>query len=269
MLKLLKNEWKRYRLFSFIMLIVTAGIGALLSLSVFFYSFMDMEDELVGSMAGIGSIVIIALVVIVMPFAAGIYCLLSYTSDIGRKGMIFLTPVPTWKIVLSKLIFTAGMFIVLYIVSLCSLMIAAFISDVNFVSDIGEILVGFATFKYVDLAETDNEILIILGRFIMYLLSTLIFSVTTMGCISLARFAANSVGVQVLLSILFYWIISMIESTINTLVHILFMQESYFMYALRPSADIASWDFFAGIIYAVVMYIICVCLTDRKVNLVS
>lgn len=269
MVKLLKNEWKRYRVFAAIMLIVTVGIGVLLSLSVLFYSFMDLEDEFVENIASIGSIGIIALLIILMPFASAIYCLLSYTSDIGRKGMIFLTPVPTWKIVLSKLMFTAGMFIVLYAVSVCGIMIAALISDVNYVDDIGDILMYFVTYKYFNLAEADNEVFIIFSRFIMYFVSTLGFSVTIMGCISLARFAANSIGVQVLLSILFYWIVSMIENTINILVHILFMNDSYFMHVLSSSMDIISWDFFASIVYAAVMYIICVCLTDKKVNLVS
>jgi uncharacterized membrane protein len=127
----------------------------------------------------------------------------------------------------------------------------------------------FATFKFIALGSGDNEALSIFNRFIISLVSALSFSVTIMGCISLARFAANSTGVQVLLSILFYWIVCMIESTINTLVNIIFIDDNYFVHMLNSSMNVISWEFFASIVYAVVMYIICVCLTDRKVNLVS
>lgn len=270
MVKLLKNEWKRYRMFSLIMLIVTAGIGILLSLSVcFFYAMMDMDNEFLDDVASLGSMVIVALWLVLMPFTAGIYCLLSYVSDIGRKGMIFLTPVATWKVILSKLIFTTGMFIALYAVSTGGLMIARLIADVNKVDDASEVMEYFATFKFIALGSGDNEALSIFNRFIISLVSALSFSVTIMGCISLARFAANSTGVQVLLSILFYWIVCMIESTINTLVNIIFIDDNYFVHMLNSSMNVISWEFFASIVYAVVMYIICVCLTDRKVNLVS
>lgn len=271
MVKLLKNEWKRYRMFSLIMLIVTAGIGVLLSLSVwFFYAIMDMDDEFLADVASLGSMIIVALWLVVMPFAAGIYCLLSYVSDIGRKGMIFLTPAATWKIILSKLIFTTGMFMALYAVSTGGLMIARLIADLNNVENASEVLryFNFTTFQFNELSSS-SVMFSIFNRFIISLVSVLSFSATIMGCISLARFAANSTGVQVLLSILFYWIVCMIENTINTLVNIIFIDDNYFVHMLNSSMNVISWEFFASIVYAVVMYIICVCLTDRKVNLVS
>lgn len=271
MVKLLKNEWKRYRIFSIIMLIVTVGIGVLLSLSIwFFYAIMDMDDEFLTGITSLGSMVIIALCLIIMPFTAGIYCLLSYLSDIGRKGMIFLTPVATWKIILSKLIFTTGTFMVLYAVSTGGLMIARLIADLNNVENASEILryFNFATFQFNELSS-GSLIFSIFSRFIISLVSVLSFSATIMGCISLARFAANSMGVQVLLSILFYWVVCMIENLINTLINIIFIGDNYFVHMMESSMNVVSWEFFASIIYAVVMYIICVCLTDRKVNLVS
>ncbi len=274
MVKLLNNEWKRYRLFAIIMIIAAVGIGALLSVSVFYAVTIDFDEELFAGIASMGSIIMEECLLWVMPFAACVYCLLSYISDIGRKGMIFLTPAATWKIILSKMIFTAGMFTVLYIISIGGIAISSLIIDINYDSSKGrdslDLFKFFLTLIQIDFTDNiANTAVNILNGFLKELVSLLNFSVAVMGCISLARFAANSTGIQVLLSILFYWVVSMIENTLNALVTNIFSDENYYMNMLDSHMSIITWDFFASIIYTAVMYIICVCLTDRKVNLVS
>lgn len=263
MLKLLKNEWKRYRLFSIIMIGVSVLVGLLLILAMFLASFYDDIDD--SAILAAGNIILVSLIIYCIPYAAVVYGILSYSTDIGRKGMIFLTPVPTWKVILSKLIYTSVFFVILYAISRCSIMITY--SDVA----ASEISKAFNLFSSISiLFRSDNVVLNILVSFMQYFFSVIHIVILVMASISLGRFSANSVGVQVFLSILFYIAISIIESLVSLLIVMIMDMFNYSIGTFSSYHIITSWiGFIISIVFSIALYIVSVCLTDKKVNLVS
>lgn len=262
MLKLLKNEWKRYRLFSIIMIGISVLIGLLLVLIMLLISFnrdMDSNSEILA----VGNIIMVSLIIYCIPYASVVYGILSYSTDIGRKGMIFLTPAPTWKIILSKLIYTSVFFVFLYVISRCSIMLSDSIASSYGISE-KDITENWNLFSFIIWSKSDNITLIY--SFIQYFVSVLHIVVLIMASISLGRFSANSVGLQVFLSILFYIAICIIKSITSLIIHVIIdrldLCINYFL--------LTSWvDFGVSVISLIALYIISVCLTDKKVNLVS
>jgi len=263
MLKLLKNEWKRYRLFSIIMIGVSVLVGLLLILAMFLISFYDDIDD--SAILAAGNIILVSLIIYCLPYAAVIYGILSYSTDIGRKGMIFLTPVPTWKVILSKLIYTSVFFVILYAISRCSIMLTY--SNVA-ADEISEFFNLFASHSI--LFRSDNAVLNTLSSFMQYFFSVIHMVILVMASISLGRFSANSVGVQVLLSILFYIAISIIESIMTFLIFRIMYMFNYSTDTFSSYYIVTSWiGFIISIVLSIALYIVSVCLTDKKVNLVS
>lgn len=269
MVKLLKNEWKRYKLLSIIILIAAAGLAGFLMLSTAALPFYDKTD--MKEFAGYGSIMMLYMTLSVLPYTGVIYCILSYAADIGRKGMIFLTPVPTWKIILSKLIYGLGLCAVLSVIGNAGIVLAYSICQMNGEKEVFSDLIDIFTLnmfigKNKDISEY------VLFSFIKHILNALHTSLIIMGSISLARFSANSVGVQVLLSIVYYYVISLIEKLSVTLVLYMFTGDDYSFlmamlsaYGYKGTVAVLAAD----VIFSAGLYAVCVCLTDKKVNLVS
>lgn len=262
MLKLLKNEWKRYSVFSIAMAAASVIAGLLLIIIMLVISVnkdMDSNSEILAA----GNVIIVVLIIYCIPYAAVIYGILSYATDIGRKGMIFLTPVPTWKIILSKLIYTSALFALLYVISRGSIIISGLIETSYDISK------NLNLFSYFNVFKIDDTLLNTIFSTMQSFISALHMVLMIMASISLARFSANSVGVQVFLSILFYIAISTIESLITFLISKMFSDFDSF-YEFSNYLILTSWiEFFVSIIASIALYIITVCLTDKKVNLVS
>ncbi len=279
MKKLLKNEWLRYRLAIIIITAVTAGLGVLLAGSVFISNLCE-EDEFLGNLAGMGSSVMIIYAMIVIPYAGYIFPIISYATDIGKKGMIFLTPTPTWKVILSKLLFGLGLYVVLFaetklIIFLVSLQAESMGNEE--VTDLFEIMTSILDFSlYTEIFSEGTEeavtpLLSLIASFITGIVSTLMSALQFMACIALARYAANSVGVQVVLVLVFNWIIGIIQAVLIVLAMVVLafidvdISESIFFTQGGMTAVIAV----GGTAYSALMYFICTKLTDQKVNLVS
>ena len=279
MTKLLKNEWLRYRLAIIIIIAVTAGLGVLLS-GCLLISDMWKDNEFMAGVAGMGSSVMIIYAMLIIPYAGYIFTIISYATDIGKKGMIFLTPTPTWKVILSKLLFGLGLYVVLFaetkiIIALVSLQSESMGNEE--VTDLFEIMTSVLDFSlYAEIfsdstEEAINPVLSFIASFIVGIVSTLMSALQFMACIALARYSANSVGVQVVLVLVFNWIIGIIQSVIVVLAMVILafvgvdLAESVFF----TQGGITAVTAVGGTAYSVLMYFICTKLTDKKVNLVS
>ena len=279
MTKLLKNEWLRYRLSVIIIIAVTAGLGFLLAGSVVICNLWE-DNELFGGLAGIGSSAMILYAMIMIPYAGYIYPIISYAGDIGKKGMIFLTPTPTWKVILSKLLFGLGLYVVLFAETKIIIFLATLIAENSGnsdVTDMFEVMTSLFDFSLyaeifsVSTEEAANPVMSFIASFIVGIVSTLMTALQFMACIALARYSANSVGVQVILVLVFNWVIGIIQSVIVVLAMVVFafidvdITESIFF----TQGGITSITVVIGIGYSALMYFICTKLTDQKVNLVS
>lgn len=279
MTKLLKNEWQRYRLAIIIILSVTAGLGLLLAGSIMI-SDMWKDNDFMAELAGMGSSLMILYAMIVIPYAGYIFPIISYATDIGKKGMIFLTPTPTWKVILSKLLFGLGLYAVLFaetkiIIALVSLQAESIGNEE--VTDLFEIMTSVLDFSlYAEIfSDTTEEamtpVMSLIASFIVGAVSTLMSALQFMACIALARYSANSVGVQVVLVLVFNWVIGIIQSVLLVLGMVILafigvdIAESVFFTQGGITAVVAV----GGTAYSALMYFICTKLTDKKVNLVS
>ncbi|MGN0630431.1 MAG: hypothetical protein ACI4JN_03800 [Ruminococcus sp.] len=274
MVKLLKNEWKRYRLLSIIILIAAAGLAGLLMLSA---AMLPYYDEDMKELAGYGSVMMLCMVLSVLPYIGVIYCILSYVTDIGRKGMIFLTPVQTWKIILSKLIYGLGLCTALAVIGNAGFILASSICQMTgekgLFGDITDILtLNLFSIGEDSIGEEKSMAVYAVTSFVKHIVTVLHTSLIVMGSISLARFSANSVGVQVLLSIVYYYAVSLIEKLSVTLVLYLFTgDDDSFFTAMMSAYGYGNLVILiaVNVVFSAALYAICVCLTDKKVNLVS
>lgn len=273
MVKLIKNEWKRYRIFSLVMLLAAVGMALILALLVVVTLNISEKKDSLSDIASYGNFAMVCIIISALPGAAVIYCILSYAADIGRKGMIFLTPVSTWKIISSKLIYAAATFLLLYAVSFGGILLASAISNMigsdPDCKEMTEMIRKFAVGRYLSFREIENFPLEALMKFILSFLSTMHMSILVIASISLARFAANSVGIQVLLSIVFYFIVALIERLIDMLIAMLMNNENIWRSMFEYSLGNTVWSMLSLAVYSVILYIVCACLTDKKVNLVS
>lgn len=270
MVKLLKNEWKRYKLLTIIILIAAAGLAGLLMLSA---AMLPYYDEDMKELAGYGSIMMLYTTLSALPYVGAIYCILSYVTDIGRKGMIFLTPVSTWKIILSKLIYALGLCAALSVIGSAGILLASSICQMIGEKGVFSDLIDIFTLNLFSIIGEEKTMSgYAATSFIKHIVNSLHTSLMIMGSISLARFSANSVGVQVLLSIVYYYVISIIEKIAVTLVFYFFTgdDESFLIvmlssYGYKGAVAVMAAD----VIFSAALYAVCVCLTDKKVNLVS
>lgn len=278
MVKLLKNEWKRYKLFSIIILIAAAGLTCLLMLSAWALPFYEESNDM-KEFTGYGSMLMLCMFLTVIPYAGAVYCILSYITDIGRKGMIFLTPVPTWKIILSKLIYGLGFCTVLSLIGSAGMLLASWICQTNgekgVMNDVIDILTLNLRSMFLSLfgeEEENSMALYIAAAFVKHFMTVMHTSLIIMASISLARFSANSTGVQVLLSIVYYYVISMIEKLLLAITIFLFTNDddSFYLSVLSVYGQGSiAFIIISNAVFSAALYAICTSLTDRKVNLVS
>lgn len=263
MVKLLKNEWRRYRASLLILLVCIAGLGLLLSLSMVFIITTDDADS-IAKVSNAGSIMILALLMMMIPYGGYVYSVLSYATDIGKKGMIFLTPSPTWQVILSKILFGMGAYIVLSVASGGLLWLISLLSDACTNEDVVDVFESIAGMRY-DMEEEYGvlkQLYLFAVDMVEYLHTALLF----MASIALARYAANSIAVQVILTLVFAYLVNMIESLIAILPTLLF--EDYgILEWLFSLFETNPYMIFFNLAYSIILYIICTCLTDRKVNL--
>lgn len=278
MVKLLKNEWKRYKLFSIIILIAAAVLAFLLMLSAWALPFYEESRDL-KEFTGYGSMIMLCMFLTVIPYAGAVYCILSYITDIGRKGMIFLTPVPTWKIILSKLIYGLGFCAALSLIGSTGMLLASWICQINgekgVMNDVIDILTLNLRSMFLSLfgeEEENSMALYITAAFVKHFMTVMHTSLIIMASISLARFSANSTGVQVLLSIVYYYVISMIEKLLLAITIFLFTNDddSFYLSVLSVYGQGSiAFIIISNAVFSAALYAICTSLTDRKVNLVS
>lgn len=278
MVKLLKNEWKRYKLFSIIILIAATGLVCLLLLSAWSLPLYEESHDL-KEFTGYGSMIMLCILLTALPYAGAVYCILSYITDIGRKGMIFLTPVSTWKIILSKLIYGLGFCAALSLIGSTGMLLASWICQINgekgVMNDVIDILTLNLRSMFLSLfgeEEENSMALYIAAAFVKHFMTVMHTSLIIMASISLARFSANSTGVQVLLSIVYYYVISMIEKLLLAITIFLFTNDDDSFYhsvlSVYGQGSIA-FIIISNAVFSAALYAICTSLTDRKVNLVS
>lgn len=278
MVKLLKNEWKRYKLFSIIILIAATGLVCLLLLSAWSLPLYEESHDL-KEFTGYGSMIMLCMFLTVLPYAGAVYCILSYITDIGRKGMIFLTPVSTWKIILSKLIYGLGFCAALSLIGSTGMLLASWICQINgekgVMNDVIDILTLNLRSMFLSLfgeEEENSMALYIAAAFVKHFMTVMHTSLIIMASISLARFSANSTGVQVLLSIVYYYVISMIEKLLLAITIFLFTNDddSFYLSVLSVYGQGSiAFIIISNAVFSAALYAICTSLTDRKVNLVS
>lgn len=278
MVKLLKNEWKRYKLFSIIILIAATGLVCLLLLSAWSLPLYEESHDL-KEFTGYGSMIMLCILLTALPYAGAVYCILSYITDIGRKGMIFLTPVPTWKIILSKLIYGLGFCAALSLIGSTGMLLASWICQINgekgVMNDVIDILTLNLRSMFLSLfgeEEENSMALYIAAAFVKHFMTVMHTSLIIMASISLARFSANSTGVQVLLSIVYYYVISMIEKLLLAITIFLFTNDddSFYLSVLSVYGQGSiAFIIISNAVFSAALYAICTSLTDRKVNLVS
>lgn len=278
MVKLLKNEWKRYKLFSIIILIAATGLVCLLLLSAWSLPLYEESHDL-KEFTGYGSMIMLCILLTALPYAGAVYCILSYITDIGRKGMIFLTPVSTWKIILSKLIYGLGFCAALSLIGSTGMLLASWICQINgekgVMNDVIDILTLNLRSMFLSLfgeEEENSMALYIAAAFVKHFMTVMHTSLIIMASISLARFSANSTGVQVLLSIVYYYVISMIEKLLLAITIFLFTNDddSFYLSVLSVYGQGSiAFIIISNAVFSAALYAICTSLTDRKVNLVS
>lgn len=278
MVKLLKNEWKRYKLFSIIILIAATGLVCLLLLSAWSLPLYEESHDL-KEFTGYGSMIMLCIFLTALPYAGAVYCILSYITDIGRKGMIFLTPVSTWKIILSKLIYGLGFCAALSLIGSTGMLLASWICQINgekgVMNDVIDILTLNLRSMFLSLfgeEEENSMALYIAAAFVKHFMTVMHTSLIIMASISLARFSANSTGVQVLLSIVYYYVISMIEKLLLAITIFLFTNDddSFYLSVLSVYGQGSiAFIIISNAVFSAALYAICTSLTDRKVNLVS
>lgn len=265
MIKLLKNEWKRYRISLLVLLICAVGIAVLLTVSISAANLIDNEanaENITMAVSSIGSTAMLTMLLMLVPFSAYIYPILSYATDVSKKGMMFLTPTPVWKIILSKLLFGAGIYIAMTLVTGISVFLISLlpVDNNDFVGAYQEMLLLFQDFQSDD--GIPEQLMLWLSGFV----SLLHVALMIMASISMGRFVAMSTAAQVILTIVFYYLISMIEWLIQMLTALIISGGELWEWVVNL-ATVNITELIFQVIYAAVLYIICVCLTDRKVNL--
>ena len=262
MVKLLKNEWRRYHMSLLIILICTVGIAVLLGICIAIVRFLP-EDETSQSItmliSNVGSMSVLSMLLLLVPYCAYIYPVISYATDVSKKGMVFLTPTPVWKVILSKVLFGAGVYIVTSLLTGGSvwLLRQIFSEEAEIFETVEEMLLIF----YSD-EDVPDQLMLWLSGFISLLHAALMI----MASISLGRFVAMSTAAQVILAIVFYYLISMIEGLLQMLIALIISHRDLFDWSFEL-IDINPVDRIFQVIYAAILYVVCVCLTDRKVNI--
>ncbi len=264
MVKLLKNEWKRYGTVMIALAIGTAAAAVLDAVCIMLYGtseFMDVMSAM--------TVAMLTVLIVIVPIAAFIFPVISYAVDISRRGLLFLTPVPVWLAVLTKVLFGAAAGLALSIESqgLVALL-SAMINIAGGDSDMSEI-VEFMSVN--DIAQGGAFVSFLTS--IMTTVTTVIHgSLSIMAAISLARFAVSNTGGCVVLSIVFSYLINIIETMIMILIAYISEDAGIildFYTGFFGAGDLVSFvvPVCSNIIYSGIFYAICTGLTSRKINL--
>lgn len=264
MVKLLKNEWKRYGRIVIAIAIGTAAAAVLDAICMMLYGRADALDIM-----SIMTFVMLTFLIVIVPVAAFIFPVISYAVDISRRGLLFLTPVPVWLAILTKVLFGMGAGLALCIesqgiIALLTVMAEVFCQD----TEIAEVIEFMSALEFGE------------SGFIASVFTSLAATVTTaahaslsvMAAISLARFAVSNTGGCVVLSIVFSYLINIIESMIAMLIAYITENADFIIGAftgLMGLGDITSSviTIISSIVYSGIFYAICTGLTSRKINL--
>ncbi|MBQ8514272.1 MAG: hypothetical protein IJ496_02640 [Ruminococcus sp.] len=260
MVKLLKNEWRRYFLSLLILLCCLVGIAILIALCMVFSISVGEDESYNELLSNAGTVGLLSMLMMMIPFAGYVYPILSYATDVGKKGMIFLTPSPTWLVILSKLIFGVAAHAALLLVGDGLTWLLGFLADSCTNQDVVE------AFYSVRLWETDHVLawLLLRGQGLIFLVHT---ALLIMGSIALGRYASNSAPAQVLLAIVFYYLIGLIETLLQAIVVFIFNEGDGLFDWFVGLFESTSYSILFYLAYAIILYIICTVLTDKKVNL--
>ncbi len=259
MVKLLKYDWKRYRSSLMILLGATVILALLIFMCMAFV--ITGEDTYALEESNAVSAALLTMLLLMVPYGAYVYTILSYSTDVGRKGMIFLTPSATWKVILSKVLFGIGVYIALQLV--CTLLIWL-LSQFSQVCESDEVVDAFESMAELFTFYYDQEIppagiaYFCIDKIISMLHTVLL----VIGSISLARYAANSTAIQVLLTLVFCLLVWIIEILFIVLIGFVIGGEGdMFLFS-------NSWlALFISFVYTGILYIVSVVLTDSKVNI--
>ncbi len=268
MIKLFKYEWKRYG-FSIIMLFVAAAaIAVIMAICMACFSAAYCSDS-DWKFMGTASIVMLSVMLCLMPYAGYVYPLISYITDISKRGMLSLTPSSTWATTAVKLLLGAGVYIALFLeTSLFAFLLNFFAQTLpeakEWFSDSSLSGIFIESRSKFTLTGTTNLVNILMG------------CARITASIALARFAVNSIGGQVVLTIVFNYLVGIITTLINALIaYIIFPDDAGTAVLFSSVARLFEEEFseymifgiILNLLYAGVMYVVTAVLTDKKVNL--
>lgn len=268
MIKLFKYEWKRYG-FSIIMLFVaTAAIAVIMAICMAGFA-TNYRSDSSWEFMGQASIVMLSVVLCLMPYSGYVYSLISYITDISKRGMLSLTPSSTWATTAVKLLLGAGVYIALFLeTSLFAFLLNIFAQTLpeaeKWLSDSSLSGLFIESWSKFALTGTTNLVNILLG------------CARITASIALARFAVSSIGGQVVLTIVFNYLAGIITTMINVLIaYIIIPDEAGIALLFSSLAGLFEKDFsvymilgiILNLLYAGVMYVITAVLTEKKVNL--
>ncbi len=268
MIKLFKYEWKRYG-FSIIMLFVAAAAIAVITaicMAGFAAAYRSDSDwEFIGT----ASVAMLSVILCFIPYAGYVYPLISYITDISKRGMLSLTPSSTWATTAVKLLLGAGVYLALFLeTSLFAYLLTIFAQTMpeaeEWLSDSNVSGLFIESWSKFALAGTTNLVNVLLG------------CARITACIALARFAVSSIGGQVVLAIVFNYLAGIITTMINALIAYIIVPDDAGIAVLLSSVAGLFEEEFSGymifgialnLLYAGVMYVVTAVLTDKKVNL--
>lgn len=264
MVKLLKNEWKRYGKVIIAIAIGAAAAAVLDAVCIMIYGSIE-ELDIMSMM----TVCMLTFLIVIMPVAAFIFPVISYAVDISRRGLLFLTPVPVWLAILTKVLFGMGAGFALClesqgIIALLTVMAEVFCRD----TEITEVI-GFMS----ALEFGESGVIVSVFTSLASTVTTAAHaSLSVMAAISLARFAVSNTGGCVVLSIVFSYLINIIESMIAMLISYLTEKPEFILGAFAGLMNFggtfsAVVAIISSIIYSGIFYAICTGLTSKKINL--
>ncbi len=263
MVKLLRNEWRRYGVVAVSMAVGIAIIAVFAGVCIMFYE----ESSLLNVMT-LFSYIIFLIIMHCIPLAAFVIPVISYSVDISRRGLLFLTPVSVWLAIIEKVLFGVAVSAVLCIESqwltwLLNTM-AAMTGSIQ--SD------GVTDIPFSDLFSETSLFSWSVSSFVVSVTKTAHSALSIMAAIALARFAVNNTAACVVLSIVFSYLLGLVENMIFMLVTVV-TDKTEFMYGVY-GGYLGSSDFIStlitvcsNIIYAGIFYFLCTYLTTKKINL--
>ncbi len=264
MMKLFKNEFRRFRS-SLLILLICAGVLALVTFLSLILAIVIGQSEPFNKMrldsSTFGTQLVLLFLMMYFPYSGLVYTIISFVTDLGQKGMIFLTPTPTWKIVLSKILFGIGVAAAFFLITdALTLLVTLPLYTVTKSDDVLSVMLELHSWMEDGILAWLKE----RGRSMADILYTM---AAFLAGTALARTAAHSTSAQVMLTLVFYSLINMMQTLLWSLINFAVNGENWMAHLIDMLFENNPWEMLFRLVLVVPLYFLCVILTEKKVNL--